>query len=65
MSFAPGTRLGGYEAVALVASLNHPHICTLYDVSRPDGTDFLVVDCLEERRSIKRSRRFVLYQCRT
>jgi hypothetical protein len=49
MSFAPGTRLGGYEAVALVGSLNHPHICTLYDVSRPDGTDFS----------------FVLYQCRT
>src|SRR5215469_12672005 len=26
-----------------IASLNHPHICTLYDVGHQDGTDFLVM----------------------
>ena len=30
-----------------VASLNHPHICALYDVGRQDGIDFLVMECLE------------------
>ena len=26
----------------IVASLNHPHICTLFDVGHANGTDFLV-----------------------
>jgi serine/threonine protein kinase/Tol biopolymer transport system component len=30
-----------------VASLNHPHICTLYDIGNQDGTDFLVMEYLE------------------
>jgi len=30
-----------------IAGLNHPHICTLYDVGRQDGTDFLVMEYLE------------------
>ncbi|PYU23886.1 MAG: hypothetical protein DMG32_15330 [Acidobacteria bacterium] len=30
-----------------VASLNHPHICTLYDIGHQDGTDFLVMEHLE------------------
>src|SRR5579864_7293117 len=30
-----------------VANLNHPHICTLYDIGRQDGTDFLVMEYLE------------------
>ena len=30
-----------------VSSLNHPHICTLYDVGRHEGTDFLVMEYLE------------------
>src|SRR6202521_4018882 len=30
-----------------VASLNHPHICTLYDVGHQDGTDYLVMEYLE------------------
>src|SRR3990172_4822270 len=30
-----------------IASLNHPHICTLFDVGRQDGIDFLVMEYLE------------------
>jgi Tol biopolymer transport system component/predicted Ser/Thr protein kinase len=30
-----------------VASLNHPHICTLFDIGQQDGTDFLVMEYLE------------------
>jgi Tol biopolymer transport system component len=30
-----------------VSSLNHPHICTLYDVGREADTDFLVMERLE------------------
>src|SRR6202051_3625374 len=30
-----------------IASLNHPHICTLYDIGHQDGTDFLVMEFLE------------------
>jgi serine/threonine protein kinase len=26
-----------------VSSLNHPHICALYDIGRQDGVDFLVM----------------------
>jgi Tol biopolymer transport system component/predicted Ser/Thr protein kinase len=30
-----------------VASLNHSHICTLFDIGRQDGTDYLVMEYLE------------------
>jgi eukaryotic-like serine/threonine-protein kinase len=30
-----------------IASLNHPHICTLYDIGREGGTDYLVMEHLE------------------
>ena len=30
-----------------VSSLNHPHICTLYDIGSQDGIDFLVMEYLE------------------
>ncbi|MBZ5536863.1 MAG: serine/threonine-protein kinase [Acidobacteriia bacterium] len=30
-----------------ISSLNHPHICVLYDVGRQDRTDFLVMEYLE------------------
>ncbi len=30
-----------------VSSLNHPHICNLYDIGRQDGADFLVMEYLE------------------
>ena len=30
-----------------VSSLNHPHICVLYDIGRQDGIDFMVLEHLE------------------
>src|SRR6266436_4196506 len=30
-----------------IASLNHPHICTLHDIGKQDGIDFLVMEYLE------------------
>jgi serine/threonine-protein kinase len=30
-----------------ISSLNHPHICTLYDVGHQDGIDYLVMEFLE------------------
>jgi serine/threonine protein kinase len=27
-----------------ISNLNHPHICTLYDVGQPDGIDHLVME---------------------
>ncbi len=30
-----------------IASLNHPHICSLYDIGQQDGVHFLVMEYLE------------------
>src|SRR5271157_2993821 len=30
-----------------ISSLNHPNICTLYDVGHQDGMDYLVMEFLE------------------
>jgi tetratricopeptide (TPR) repeat protein len=30
-----------------ISALNHPHICTLYDVGEQNGTDYLVMEYLE------------------
>src|ERR1700757_2877826 len=30
-----------------ISSLNHPHICVLYDVGSQDGLDYLVMECIE------------------
>jgi serine/threonine protein kinase len=34
------------EALA-VSSFSHPNVCALYDVGHQDGTDYLVMECLE------------------
>jgi serine/threonine protein kinase len=33
----------------VVSSLNHPNVCTLHDVGRQDGTDYLVMEYVEGR----------------
>src|SRR3974390_1816224 len=37
-----------------IASLNHPHICVLYDIGHQDGVDFLVMECVEGETLAKR-----------
>ena len=31
----------------VVSSLNHPHICALYDIGHEEGFDYLVMECIE------------------
>src|SRR5579864_3304585 len=31
----------------VISSLNHPHICVLYDVGQQNGIDYLVMECVE------------------
>src|SRR5436190_4644717 len=43
-----------------VASLNHPHICVLFDIGRRDDTDYMVLECLEGETLDARIRRGAL-----
>src|SRR5216684_170691 len=37
-----------------ISSLNHPNICVLFDVGQQDGTDYLVMECVEGETLAKR-----------
>src|SRR6266404_6118415 len=37
-----------------ISSLNHPHICVLYDIGNQDGIQFLVMECVEGETLAKR-----------
>jgi eukaryotic-like serine/threonine-protein kinase len=43
-----------------ISSLNHPHICHLYDVGSQDGTDFLVMEFLDGETLAQRLRKGAL-----
>src|SRR5690349_15394557 len=43
-----------------ISSLNHPHICTLHDVGRENGVDFLVLERIEGETLGARVRRGAL-----
>src|SRR5262245_29285994 len=47
LSSKPGLRQRFEREARTIASLNHPHICSLYDVGQQDGVDFLVMEYLE------------------
>src|SRR5204863_3478841 len=40
-----------------ISSLSHAHICTLYDVGRHEGVDYLVMELLEGQTVAERIRR--------
>src|SRR6267143_1456344 len=35
-----------------ISSLNHPHICVLYDVGSQDGVDYLVMECFQGKSQL-------------
>ena len=43
----PGRLARFTREAQILASLNHPHICTLFDVGEHEGTNFLVMEFLE------------------
>jgi serine/threonine protein kinase/Tol biopolymer transport system component len=43
-----------------ISSLNHPHICQLYDIGSQDGTDYLVMEFLEGETLAERLRKGAL-----
>ncbi len=43
-----------------ISSLNHPHICQLYDIGSQDGIDYLVMEFLEGETLAERLRRGAL-----
>src|SRR5512132_2843868 len=47
LAVSPETRQRFDREARIVSSLNHPHICTLFDVGRQDGMDYLVMEFLE------------------
>jgi serine/threonine protein kinase len=47
LSSKPGLRQRFEREARAIASLNHPHICPLYDVGAENGIDFLVMEYLE------------------
>jgi Tol biopolymer transport system component/predicted Ser/Thr protein kinase len=47
LSSDPTLRQRFDQEAKAISSLNHPHICALYDVGHQDGTDFLVMEYLE------------------
>ncbi len=47
LSSNPEVRTRFEREAKTVSGLNHPHICTLYDVGREGDTDFLVMEMIE------------------
>src|SRR5580700_4992265 len=47
LSSDPEVQLRFSREARTISSLNHPHICQLYDVGAQDGASFLVMEFLE------------------
>jgi len=47
LAATPDLRTRFEREAKAVSSLNHPHICTLFDIGHQDGVDFLVMEHIE------------------
>jgi serine/threonine protein kinase/Tol biopolymer transport system component len=47
LSSDPARKLRFEREAKTVSALNHPNICSLFDVGSQDGIDFLVMECIE------------------
>jgi len=47
LSASPEVRARFEREARAISQLNHPHICTLHDVGREEGIDYLVMELLE------------------
>ena len=47
LSADPARKLRFEREAKTVSALNHPNICSLFDVGSQDGIDFLVMECIE------------------
>ncbi|MGH7725787.1 MAG: protein kinase domain-containing protein [Candidatus Eiseniibacteriota bacterium] len=47
LATTPEVRARFEREARTISQLNHPHICTLYDVGHQNGTDYLVMELLE------------------
>lgn len=54
---SPELKLRMEREARAISSLNHPHICQLYDIGMQDGADFLVMEFLEGETLAERLRK--------
>src|SRR5512141_1147942 len=47
LAVSPETRQRFEREARVISSLNHPNICTLFDIGHQDGMDYLVMEYLE------------------
>jgi eukaryotic-like serine/threonine-protein kinase len=47
LSSSPALKQRMEREAKAISSLNHPNICHFYDIGSQDGTEFLVMECLE------------------
>ena len=57
LSSSPELRQRMEREARAISSLNHPHICQLYDIGSQNGTDFLVMEFLEGETLAERLRK--------
>src|ERR1700733_14434313 len=57
LSSSPEQKERRERGAGAISSLNHPHICQLYDIGSQDGTDYLVMEFLEGKTLAERLRK--------
>ena len=57
LAFSPELRERFDREARAISAVNHPNICTLYDVGRHDGTDYIVMELLDGETLAERIRK--------